>query len=187
MYSIDLTSNLKTSLQTLFPTPPKTELKCLEIGAFEGKGSILINNYLCKNSNSKLFCIDTFEVEYSKSAGAWVKGTDKAYSIFQDNVENFKQIVGMKGHSDDMIRLFEDDSIDFCYVDGDHNPLQVYKDIKNLFPKMKNNSIVLFDDYLWELNGMKTKEGIDKFLLEYINQYELLFQNYQLAIRIKKN
>ena len=48
---------------------------------------------------------------------------------------------------------------------------------------MKKNSLVLFDDYLWEMNHIVTKPGIDKFLEEYHGQYEFLFQNWQLAIR----
>ena len=85
-----------------------------------------------------------------------------------------------------MIPKLDDDSMDFCYIDGDHSPEQVYKDIINVYPKMKNNSVVLFDDYLWVYKTTVTKEGIDKFLNEYKGKYELLFSNYQLSIRIKK-
>jgi len=96
------------------------------------------------------------------------------------------QIIEMKGYSDIIIPTLDDNSIDFCYIDGDHTLDQVYKDITNMFKKMKNKSIVLFDDYLWEVNGIVTKKGIDIFLEEYKDKYELLFSKYQLAIRIIK-
>jgi predicted O-methyltransferase YrrM len=92
----------------------------------------------------------------------------------------------MRGYSDDMISLLDDNSIDFCYIDGDHSPDQVYKDITNMFKKMKDKGIVLFDDYLWVVNDIVTKIGIDKFLLEYKGQYELLIKDSQVAIRIIK-
>ena len=75
---------------------------------------------------------------------------------------------------------------DFVYIDGDHSEEQVYKDAVNMFSKMKNNSIILFDDYLFNVNGVITQHGIDKFLQEYNGKYELLFKDYQAAIKVKK-
>ena len=46
-----------------------------------------------------------------------------------------------------MIPKLLDNTIDFAYIDGDHSPEQVYKDAINILPKMKSNSIILFDDY----------------------------------------
>jgi predicted O-methyltransferase YrrM len=81
-----------------------------------------------------------------------------------------------------MIKNLENKTIDFAYIDGDHSPEQVYKDAVNIFEKMKPNSIILFDNYLWNVNNIITKNGIDKFLDEYKNKYTLLMKNYQLAI-----
>ena len=44
--------------------------------------------------------------------------------------------------------------------------------------------ILLFDDYEWEMNGMKTKLGIDRFLAEYAGRVELLVKHWQLGIRV---
>jgi hypothetical protein len=51
---------------------------------------------------------------------------------------------------------------------------------------MKNNGIILFDDYLFNVNGVITRDGIDKFLQEYEGKYEILFKEYQAAIKVKK-
>ena len=40
---------------------------------------------------------------------------------------------------------------------------------------MKSNSIILFDDYEFNINNVKTSIGIDKFLSETTDKYELLF------------
>jgi len=189
MYSCDLTHNLKKNLKFLYPIKPDSVMKCVEIGSFEGKGSILINNHLCNNNNSILYCIDPFDNEYVKGndkMAFWNNACNGQYIRFKNNTSNIDKIIEMKGVSDMMIPMLDDDSIDFCYIDGDHSPEQVYKDIKNIFVKMKDKSIVLFDDYMWVINGIITKTGIDRFLNEYKDNYELLFQNYQLAIRIKK-
>jgi hypothetical protein len=41
------------------------------------------------------------------------------------------------------------------------------------------------DDYEFNVNNVKTSIGIDKFLSETTDKYELIFKKYQLAIRIK--
>jgi predicted O-methyltransferase YrrM len=189
MSSCDLDPRLKNSINYLYPSPPEEVMKCVEIGSFEGRGSISINNHLCKHKESILYCIDPFDDEYVKGSekmAFWNYACEGQYARFKTNTANLPKIVEMRGVSDLMIPLLDNDSVDFCYIDGDHSPEQVYKDITNVFEKMKNKSIVLFDDYLWEMNGIVTKTGIDKFLEEYRGRYELLFQNFQLAIRIIK-
>ena len=189
MFSCDITHNLKESLAQLYPTKPEGVMKCVEIGSFEGRGSILINDFLCAHKDSVLYCIDPFDDEYVKGndkMSFWDHACNGQYIKFKHNTANIAKIIEMKGTSDVMIPKLDDNSIDFCYIDGDHSPEQVYKDIINMFNKMKNNGIVLFDDYLWEINGIVTKKGIDKFLEEYKNKCELLFSRFQLAIRITK-
>jgi predicted O-methyltransferase YrrM len=185
--SIDLTGNLRTSLQVLYPTEPDNSMKCVEIGSFEGLGSLLIHDYLCKNSDSQLVCIDPFDDEYVKGnekMSFWDHACNGQYAKFQHNTKGIHKIVEKRGTSDMMIPTLDDKSIDFCYIDGDHSPEQVYKDIVNMFGKMKSGGIVLFDDYLWNINGIQTKLGIDRFLNEYKGKFELIFKNYQLALRI---
>ena len=189
MYTCDFTNDLKVNLDSLYPTKPEGVMKCVEIGSFEGRGSIVINNTLCKNNDSILYCIDPFDDEYVKGNDAmafWNDACNGQYIKFKHNTANFPKIIEMKGYSDNMILKLDDNSIDFCYIDGDHSPEQVYKDATNMFVKMKHNSIVLFDDYLWATNGIVTKKGVDRFLEEYKDKYELLISKYQLAIRIIK-
>jgi predicted O-methyltransferase YrrM len=189
MFTLNLTQKLNESLTILYPKNTEEVMKCVEIGSFEGKGSILIHNKLCKNKDSVLYCIDPFDNEYvknNKKMAFWNHACNGQYKRFKYNTHNIPKIKEMRGYSDNMIPLLDDNSIDFCYIDGDHSPEQVYKDIINMFKKMKNKGIVLFDDYLWEVNDVVTKKGIDKFLLEYKDHCELLIKDYQLAIRIIK-
>lgn len=186
-FTQDLTFYLKNSLCTLFPINPADELTCVEIGSFEGKGSILIHDTLCTHEKSRLFCIDPFNDEYVKDddrLSFWDFACKGQKHRFYNNTKSYTKIVPLQGISDDMIVKLTDNSIDFAYIDGDHSPEQVYKDAVNIFLKIKNGGIILFDDYLFTHDGVITAEGIDKFLKEYDGKYELLFKNYQLAIRV---
>jgi hypothetical protein len=189
MYSCDLTGALKKSLNFLYPIQPHSVMKCVEIGSFEGRGSVLIHDYLCKNKDSILYCIDPFDDEYVKGndkMSFWDHACNGQYFKFKSNTLCLEKIVELRNVSDIMIPTLHDNSIDFCYIDGDHSPDQVYKDIINIFGKMKNGDIVLFDDYLWEIDNVVTKIGIDKFLKEYEDKCEILIKNDQVAIRVIK-
>ncbi len=44
--------------------------------------------------------------------------------------------------------LFEDNSLDFCYIDGDHSYQAVTDDITAWLPKLKQGGIMAGDDYI---------------------------------------
>jgi predicted O-methyltransferase YrrM len=185
----DLLGNLTKSLKLLYSKNPTDKMICVEIGSFEGIGSLLINNTLCNNENSKLYCIDPFEDVYVKNnekLAWWNSACIGQLGRFRNNTKNYPKIIELRGTSDEMINKLDDNTVDFVYIDGDHSAEQVYKDAVNMFSKMKNNSIILFDDYLFNVNGVITQHGIDKFLQEYNGKYELLFKDYQAAIKVKK-
>ncbi len=187
MFTQDLTHNLSASLATLYKEPPTTPMTCVEIGAFEGKGSQLIARALCAHTGSKLYCIDPLEDEYVKGDPRmtfWDSACKGQRARFYNNVKDIPSIVTLQGTSDDMLPSIQDNSVDFVYIDGDHSPEQVYKDATTVLGKMKKGGIMLFDDYQWERNGMKTADGIDRFLAEHAGVYELLLKNWQLAIRV---
>jgi len=187
MFTQDLTRNLTTSLKTLYPESPSGAMTCVEIGAFEGKGSILISKYLCKHDASILYCIDPLDNEYVKgneSLAFWNGACNGQRERFYHNTKDVTNLVLFQGYSDTMIPRIKDNSVDFVYIDGDHSPEQVYKDAVNMWGKMKKGSIILFDDYKFVVNGVITAKGIDKFLDEKKGAYELLLKEYQLAIRV---
>jgi len=182
----DMTHNLSRSLRTIYTSFPKDKTLCVEIGSFEGIGSVLIANSLCSHPNSRLLCIDPFDDEYVKGdprMSFWDHACKNQYFRFIHNTCSFPKIIPHRGTSDAVIPSLEDGTVDFVYIDGDHSPEQVYKDAVNILPKMKSGGVILFDDYEWDVNGMKTSIGIDKFLADYPS-HVILLKNYQLAIRV---
>lgn len=185
-FTKDLTCLLRESLNTIWPEPPSNPLICVEIGSFEGRGSIVISQKLCSIPGSKLYCIDPFDDEYVKGNNKlafWNYACKGQKEKFYHNTKNMANIIPLEGTSDTMIPSLLNNNVDFVYIDGDHSPEQVYLDAVNMIPKMKSGGIILFDDYGWIRNGIKTADGIDRFLKEYEGKYEILFKKYQLAIR----
>lgn len=186
-FTCDITHQLTKSLDAMYPIDPTTPMHCVEIGSFEGRGSLLIAKRLCQHAESRLTCIDPLDNEYvagDERMAFWNSACHGQRGRFYNNTRGIRNLTVLQGTSDAMIPRLENGSVDFVYIDGDHSPEQVYKDAVNMFPKMKKGSILLFDDYEWEMNGMKTKLGIDRFLAEYAGRVELLVKHWQLGIRV---
>lgn len=161
-------------------------MTCVEIGSFEGLGSLLIREHLCNTSGSRLYCIDHWEDHYG-SESETLKKYDKdfvgQYQRFVHNTKDHANIIPLHGYSDAMIPLVSE-PVDFVYIDGDHSPNQTYKDAVNILPKMKSGGIMLFDDYEFVCDGLRTKDGIDRFLKDYSTKVRVILRNYQLAVRV---
>jgi predicted O-methyltransferase YrrM len=187
MFTADWTSPLEQSLTQLFHADITTEMKCIEVGCFEGKGSLLILNKLCSHPNSQLYCIDHWENTYILENNTYSTEINNyfigQYERFKSNTIQYKdKIIELKGHSDTMLTSLQKNTVDFVYIDGDHSPEQVYKDAIHSFELLKSGGIIVFDDYLGEYKGIITKHGIDRFYEEKKNECKVLFSNYQFGI-----
>jgi len=189
-YTVDLTNNLTKSLDTIYKEAPTGPMLCVEIGAFEGRGSRMIAERLCKNPLSKLYCMDPLDDVYVKGddrLAFWNGACKGQKGRFYENTKDYPNIVLLEGTSDTMIPVLEDNTVDFVYIDGDHSPEQVYKDAVNMLPKVKDNGVILFDDYQFVVNNVVTAQGIDKFLAEQGSKVQLLLKNWQLAVRVLRH
>lgn len=59
-------------------------------------------------------------------------------------------------------RLFDDNSMKFLWIDGDHTGNVVYNNLINFWPKIKSNGIIAGDDLVYP----DVKKGVDKFIKE---------------------
>lgn len=163
-----------------------TSRTCVEIGSFEGRGTLIMHELLCQHPDSKLFCIDPWEDFYTKDVPEF-KNLDNLFKgqfhRFTANTQNLSKITPLKGFSDAMIPMLPND-VEFVYIDGDHSPEQVYKDAVAMFPHMKVGGFMVFDDYEWVHNGVRCRDGVDKFLVEYRDKLEIIFKGYQVIVKV---
>lgn len=59
-------------------------------------------------------------------------------------------------------RLFDDNSMKFLWIDGDHTGDVVYNNLVNFWPKIISNGIIAGDDLVYP----DVKKGVDKFINE---------------------
>jgi predicted O-methyltransferase YrrM len=187
MYSEDWFTGNISRLSLFAQEFAQREVNILEIGSFEGRSSNwFVENY-CNHNLSKLTCVDTF-------GGSWEHTNDQTsglYERFLDNVKNnLDKIEVFKGPSEFILpKLLEESrSFDFIYVDGNHTFDAVMLDSLYSNRLLKKNGIIVFDDYLWNLNHHKKDiphYAINAFFTIYSDFYDILDSGYQITARKK--
>jgi predicted O-methyltransferase YrrM len=155
------------------------KIKILEIGTYEGFSAVFILSIL-KNSN--LTIVDTFK------GGPEQKGVSNFVNLkkkFSKNIKKFtKRTFVHEGSSDSFFQINRN-KFDFIYIDGAHDYKSVLKDSINSFKCLRQNGLLIFDDYFWRFYeyGKNPISAINSFLRKIKGRYKIEFLTTQLAIK----
>ena len=112
----------------------KSTDKVIEIGSFQGVSSRTIALH-CQS----LYCVDPWEWE----------GVLQSEEIFDSYLPYYPNIHKIKSRSVDAAKLFQNNSIDLIYIDGDHSYQSVTQDISIWINKVKKNGYISgHDNYI---------------------------------------
>ena len=78
--------------------------------------------------------------------------------------------------------LIKDESLSVLHIDGDHSYDGITKDFELFYPKMKNNGVILVDDYTWD----GVHRGTNDFVKKNNLKTELLNNGEYLKIFVEK-
>jgi hypothetical protein len=104
---------------------------------------------------------------------------------FDFNISNCKNVDKITIHKITSDIFFENNNnqtYNFIYIDGCHEPDFIKRDMENSFNVLEKNGIMWMDDYGGG-DGIQIKKAMDTFLEKYYGQYELIHSGYQLAIK----
>lgn len=118
----------------------------IEIGVCAGVNSHMLLE-ACKNI-STLYAVDSW-AEFTDWNGVISQSMqDQAYADARTNLKEFKnRIKIIKSTSVDAAENFEDESMDFVFVDGSHAYEDVLNDLTNYYPKVKRGGIISGHDF----------------------------------------
>jgi len=120
--------------------------------------------------------VDPFQ-GYDDWAGRLSQDTmDKFHQITNQNLSQHlidKRVDIFVGTSAEAIASFEDNSLDFIFIDGDHSYEGVYTDLMLWYPKIKWGGLFAGHDYnLTEVRNALTQFRAEKNILKMINTSE---------------
>lgn len=152
-------------LVDLIKNENKKSLVGLEIGCAEGDTTLyLLSNF----SNLKLYGIDPY-TEYIDWNGYDLnkEHMDRTIEKFQQKIEPYKDRHYLyRDYSDNVVEQFEDNSLDFIFIDGLHTYDQVLSDCKNYYSKVKSGGIFSGHDYT-------AIEDVNRAVIEFATEIEI--------------
>ena len=176
----------------------------LEVGVFHGVTARNVCEllYQIHGSSFQYIGLDLFEVnnenkseiipntEFSnplkKIYFKYIKKQDPySISAVRDLLKKFKNNVNLiKGNSNIILKKIDMSKIDFVFLDGGHNYKTVLNDLKCCNEVVKNNGIILCDDYdLTFAPGVK--KAVDEFVLENNFDCQIICNKRFAKIQIK--
>jgi hypothetical protein len=143
-----LTRNILDKREDLLNFLPKNSVG-VEIGVFKGQFSDIILDIV---NPSMFYLIDPWsgELHSGDKNGKnieYIDGNDCYDNIIIKKYEN-KQNIKILRSTSGILRTFDDDYLDWGYVDGNHSYLGVKHDLEILRNKVKNGGIIMGHDYL---------------------------------------
>lgn len=161
--------------------PKNKNIDYLEIGCFEGRSTVFIGEY--ENIN-KFVIVDTFGGSDEHKNREY--DFKLVYDNFSSNIKKLKKDIDVNICTSDMYFEKNTQEFDIIYIDGSHHYENVKKDFVNSYNRLRNNGILICDDFFWNyyddynLNPMKA-------ILEcydlYKNNLKILFINQQIFFK----
>jgi predicted O-methyltransferase YrrM len=134
---LDLLLTLKGTLSS--PTP-KT---MIEIGSYMGESTMM---FAAVGLFDTIHSIEPHSgsEEFNKLYGYSWEDVKKEYKI---NTRYFDNIIHHQDYSHNVVDMFEDNSIDFIYIDAEHTYESVKRDLELYLPKLKRGGTIGGHDY----------------------------------------
>lgn len=125
----------------------------VEIGVDLG---LFSKHILDKTTIEKYYCVDLWMDDFGSDykPGYYDKDGNNRFNKAYELLKPFgDRVVMMKMSSVEASTKFVDNSLDYCYIDGDHSLQGVFLDIYHWLPKVKIGGIIGFHDFK---NGPKS-------------------------------
>jgi len=119
----------------------------VEIGSWKGHSSVVISRVL-KRFGKSLICIDHWKGS-PKTDDSLLAQVEDIYEVFKKTLKYYEvedSVIPMKMDSLEAVKNFDDESIDFLFLDADHRYIQFKQDLEAWYPKVKNGGFICGHD-----------------------------------------
>jgi hypothetical protein len=147
-------NNLILQISERFSFPYRENTKMIEIGCYSGESTLLFASSMAFDH---IYCIDPFdgfEMMNDISGKDWSEIKEE----FDFNTKYFDgdgsqlgetKVELIQDYSYNVVDKFEDNSIDFVYIDASHKLEDITRDINLYIPKLNEGGIIAGHDYNW--------------------------------------
>lgn len=143
----------------------------VEVGTEQGEFAEVIAK--CAD---RLTCVDAWLPYKGYRDHTGREKLENFYEITKDRLFPYKNVQLIRGFSTEIVKIFDDNYLDFAYIDANHSYDYVMEDIINWTRKVKRGGIVAGDDYTHR-KGQENQYAV----IEAVNDY-CRYHNIELNI-----
>lgn len=118
----------------------------VEIGVLNGDHSKKIYDFFKTKFDFNFYLVDPWKTSSSFNEYEEIF-LEKCYLNVKKKFNDYKKITILRQTSVEASNNFENESLDFVYIDGNHNYDYVLKDLEIWFLKLKSHGVLFGDDY----------------------------------------
>jgi hypothetical protein len=141
--------------------------KFVEVGTWKGtSAAFMAVEIINAGKDIVLDCVDLWTTEDThllkvvKDYAENADNKDWLYNTFLANTASVKHMLNpIRGFSDKSAALYEDSSVDFCFIDAAHDYESVLKDLTAWYPKIKSGGTFAGHDY----NQSQVAKAVNEF------------------------
>lgn len=142
----------------------------VELGCYAGRSTAVMAP-ICKKNGNSYYAIDNFCGADPKDPATKNQRKRNMQRVFENNMRSMDLLYYIIVHKKDSAvssRMFFNEEVNFCFIDADHTPESVKKDIEAWWPKIKVGGTLGGHDYQWP--------GVRKVVNAFVktNQLELI-------------
>lgn len=139
----------------------------VEIGVFEGA----FTEVLAKGG-FKVYGIDPWLVYEDYGNPDYQSVAEKRYNKSVRRLSPYPNVTILREMSMDAVKKFDDESIDFVYIDGNHQFRYIADDLYEWWKKVKKGGVICGHDYAYfksrsPFGGCQVREIVDAYALSY--------------------
>lgn len=163
---------------------------CAEVGVWEGNFSERILNE-CEPAALHLIDPWLYQPEFGNTGFGRKKNEDLMEEKYLSVVEKFKddsRVTIHRAMSNEALAAMPDHSLDWIYLDGNHNEPFIGQDLEMSLRKVKLNGIISGDDFNWqsERSGAPVKRAVEAVMGLLGGRAELTLLANQYFIQLKR-
>lgn len=137
----------------------------LEIGSYEGRSACFLIEACTNDDGLSFYCVDTWEggIEHDGAAMAAVERRfDHNIEVARSKARKPVHVQKLKARSSlalaELISSPNAPRFDLVHIDGSHQAIDVLADAVMSFQLLRTGGLMIFDDYLWNMEFCGDKE-----------------------------
>ena len=117
----------------------REDVRWLEVGSYEGRSALWTLDNVLTGRGSTITCVDRWDRLWTRKGELELR--------FDDNVRGRANLVKLQGPSSAILPTLPKEHFHGAYVDGSHEEADVYQDAWQVYPLLRPDAFLIFDDY----------------------------------------